>query len=140
MAQLWIVRQHYTLMKNITAILSAIVLFVSVATPVRAGTTNDEEFAGKFATKLVEIFNDCQKVKPGMTRAELTALQMFDEDWGPLRPANPKYFRQHARFQYRGCSLIEIDVDFQASSSTDEQPTDVIAKVSMPYIDARPRR
>jgi hypothetical protein len=127
-------------MKNVTAFLSAIVLFVSVAAPVRAGTTNDGEFAGKFAMKLVEIVNDCQKVRPGMTRAELTALQTFDEDWGPLRPANPKYFRQHARFQYRGCSLIEIDVDFQASGSTDEQPSDVITKVSMPYIDARRRR
>jgi hypothetical protein len=126
-------------MKNIIAILSAIVLFVSIAAPARAGATNDEEFAGKFANKLVKSFEDCQRVKPGMTRAELVKLQMFDQDWGPIQPADDKRFEQHTTFAYRGCFLIKIDIDFRASDSKESQPTDVITKVSMPYIDARPR-
>ena len=71
--------------------------------------------------------------------AELVKLQMFDRDWGPLAPANPKTFRQHTTFFYRSCSLIEIDIDLGASDSKEERSTDVITKVSMPYIDARPR-
>ena len=123
-------------MKTLICILSAIVVLGIVAVPSRADTTNDTEFV----RKIVEVFRDCQKIKPGMTRAELVKLQMFDEDWGPLSPADDKSFKQHATLEYRSCTLIKVDVDFGASDSKDAQPTDVISKVSMPFIDARPRR
>ena len=123
-------------MKNITYILSAIVLLGLAVVPTRADTTNDTEFV----RKIVEVFRDCQKVKPGMTRAELVALQMFDEDRGPLQARDDHSFQQHMTFEYRSCSLIKIDVDFGASDSKEERPTDVITKVSMPFIDARARR
>jgi hypothetical protein len=123
-------------MKTLICILSAIVVLGIVAVPARADTTNDI----KFVRKIVEVFRDCQKIKPGMTRAELIKLQMFDEDWGPLSPAGDKPFKQHATFEYRSCTLIKVDVDFGASDSKDAQPTDVISKVSMPFIDARPSR
>jgi hypothetical protein len=123
-------------MKNITIILSAIILLGWAAMPARADTTNDTEFV----RRLVEVFKDCQKIKPGMTRAELVQLQMFDEDRGPLQARDDHSFKQHMTFQYRSCSLIEIDVDFAASDSKDERPTDIITGVSMPCIDARPRR
>ena len=123
-------------MKNITIILSAIILLGLIAQPARADTTNDTEFV----RKLVEVFRDCQKVKPGMTRGELVTLQMFDEDRGPLQARDDHSFKQHMTFEYRSCALIKIDVDFGASDSKDERPTDVITKVSMPYIDARSRR
>ena len=83
---------------------------------------------------------DCQKIKAGMTRAELVKLEMFDQDWGPLSPADDKSFKQHATFYYRSCGLIKVDVDFAATEAKEAQPADRITKVSMPYIDARPRR
>ena len=125
-----------TNMKTLICILSAIVVLGIVAVPARAETTNDTEFV----RKIVEVFRDCQKIKPGMTRAELIKLQMFDQDWGPLHLADDKAFKQHTTFQYRSCALIKVDVDFGATGSKEVQPTDVITKVSMPYIDARPRR
>jgi hypothetical protein len=123
-------------MKIITSILSAIVLLGFIAVPARADTTNDTEFA----RKIVEVFRDCQMIKPGMTRAELVKLQMFDEDKGSFYATGDTSFKQHTTFAYRACWLIKVDVDFGASSSKDAQPTDVISKVSMPFIDARPRR
>lgn len=123
-------------MKNITYVLLVIVLLGLAIMPVRADTTNNTEFF----RKLVEVFRDCQKVKPGMTRAELVALQMFDEDRGPLHSIGDHSFKQHMTFQYRSCFLINIDIDFAASDSKDERPTDIITSVSMPCIDARPRR
>ena len=106
-----------------------------VAVPARADTTSD----APFANKIVEVFRDCQKIKPDMTRAELVKLQMFDEDCGPLHSVNDKSFHQHATFYYRSCSLLQVDVDFGATDAKEARPTDVITKVSMPYIDARPR-
>ncbi len=103
--------------------------------PARADTTND----AAFARKIVEVFTDCQKIKPGMTRAELVKLEMFDQDWGPLCPVDLNQFVQHATFEYRRCSLIKIDVDFAATEAKEARPTDIIMKVSMPCIDARDR-
>src|SRR4051812_50207054 len=98
-------------MKTLICILSAIALLATVAVPARPDTTNDREFV----RKIVEVFRDCQKIKPGMTRAELTKLQMFDQDWGPLHAADDKAFRQHTPFQYRSCALIKVEVDFGAT-------------------------
>jgi hypothetical protein len=114
----------------------AVVVLGVVAVPERTDATNDTEFANK----IVSVFQDCQKLKPGMTRAELVKLQMFDQDWGPLHSTDDRGFKQHTTFQYRSCSLIKVDVDFEAKDAKDALPTDVISKVSMPYIDARLRR
>jgi len=102
----------------------------------RADTINDPDFANK----IVDVFRDCQKIKPGMTRAELVELQMFNEDSGPLHSMNDKSFKPHATFYYRSCALIKVDVDFAATEAKDARPTDMITRVSMPYIDARSRR
>jgi len=134
-------------MKNIASLLLLLALLAlfplvsrgepSAATqPGVADTTNDAEFV----RKIVEVFTDCQKIKPAMTRAELVKLDMFDEDWGPLHPVNDNSFTQHAKFEYRSCSLIKVDVDFGATGAKEARPTDIITKVSMPYIDARPIR
>jgi hypothetical protein len=114
----------------------AVLVLGVVAVPARTDATNDAEFA----RRIVEVFKDCQHLKPGMTREELVKLQMFDQDWGPLSPADDKAFKQHSTFEYRGCSLIKVDVDFEPKETKEAQPTDIISKVSMPYIDARPRR
>jgi hypothetical protein len=104
--------------------------------PANSDTITDAEFA----KKVVEVFRDCQQVQAGMTRGELVKLDILDEDFGPLHPVADKSFRQHAKFEYRSCSLIKVDVDFGPTASEQKRPTDVITKVSMPYIDARPKR
>jgi hypothetical protein len=123
-------------MKYLAFILSVIVLISLAVVPVHADTASDRAFT----TRIVEIFGDCQKVKPGMTRAKLVKLSLFDEDRGPLFDPNDKSFKQHTTFQYRAFSLIKIDIDFSPSDSKEARPTDIIAKVSMPFLDARPRR
>ena len=123
-------------MKTLICTVLATMVLGFIAMPARADATRSPEFVAG----LVEVFKDCQKIKPGMTRADLMKLQMFEEDLGPLHAVNDKVFRQHTRFQYLNCSLIEVDVDFGKSDSKEAQLTDVITKVSMPYIDARARR
>ena len=54
--------------------------------------------------------------------------------------ADDKTFKQHTTFYYRSCSLIKVDVDFEETDAREAQPSDKISKVSMPYLDARPRR
>jgi len=123
-------------MKYLTFILCVTVLVGLAVVPTRADSANDRDFT----RRIVEIFGDCQKVKPGMTRAELVKLNLFDEDRGPLHALNDSSFKQHTTFEYRAFSLIRIDIDFSPSASKEARPTDIIAKVSMPFIDARPRR
>jgi hypothetical protein len=123
-------------MKTLFWVLSAILVFATGAVPARADTTNDTEFA----RKIVEVFRDCQKLKPGMTRSELVKLQMFDQDFGPFRSANDQAFRQHTTFEYRSCSLIKVDVEFETTNIKEARPTDIISNFSKAYIDARPKR
>ena len=123
-------------MKNITIILSVIVLLDLIVVPASADTTNDTDV---LCNEIPHVCYECGKIKPGMTRAELIKLQMFVQDRGPDHPANDKTFEQHPTFEYRGCPFIKVDVDFGASSSKEAQPTDVITKVSLPYLDARQR-
>ena len=123
-------------MKNLNYILFVIVFVRLAVVPIHADTASDRDFTAR----IVAIFGDCQKVKPGMTRAELYKLSLFDEDSGPLSDPNDKSFKQHAKFEYKACSLIKIDIDFRPSDLKEALPTDSIAKVSMPFIDARPLR
>ena len=123
-------------MKRKILLLSAIAILGLVIVSARADTASDRDFT----TRIVEIFRDCQKIKPGMTRAELVKLAMFDEDAGPLRSVDDSSFKQHTTFEYRANSLIKVEVDFSPSDSKEARPTDIIAKVSMPFIDARHRR
>jgi hypothetical protein len=80
--------------------------------------------------QISEIIAECQKIKPGMTRAEL--LKVFITEGG-LSTAI------HRTFVYRGCPYIKVDVDFTLSDSkqnaVDEQPADTINKISKPYLD-----
>jgi hypothetical protein len=57
-------------MKKTILLLSAIAILALVIMSARADTASDRDFT----TRIVEIFRDCQKVKPGMTRAELVKL------------------------------------------------------------------
>jgi hypothetical protein len=64
-----------------------------------------------------------------MTRAEL--LKVFDTEGG-LSQA------KHRTFVYRGCPEIQVDVDFTLAEPgqgvLEERPTDIISKISQPYL------
>ncbi len=76
------------------------------------------------------ILTGCQKIKPGMTRAEL--LKVFTTEGGLSTP-------MHRTFVYRGCPYIKVDVDFTDSDlnqkMVEERPTDTISKISKPYLE-----
>jgi hypothetical protein len=80
--------------------------------------------------QISEILIECQKIKPGMTRAEL--LKVFTTEGG-ISSATQR------TFVYRGCPYIKVDVDFTLSdpkqNALDERPTDTISKISKPYLD-----
>jgi hypothetical protein len=122
-------------MKTVTYILSVIVVLGLVVLPTRAGTDND----AVLTKKVSEVYFACQKIKPGMTRAEL--LKLFKEDTGGVAwPASKPFpFQQHQTFDYRSCSLIMVDVDFSPSDSKEARPTDIIIKISRPYINGDPK-
>lgn len=80
--------------------------------------------------QISDILAECQKIKPGMTRAEI--LKVFTTEGG-LSSAT------HRTFVYRGCPYIKVDVDFNLSDPEqkmlEERPADTISKISKPYLD-----
>jgi hypothetical protein len=122
-------------MKSFTCLLSAIVVPGLVVVPSLAGTDTSPDLTRQLAAICFEI----EKIKPGMTRAELTRL--FKEDTGGVAwdESIPLQFRQHELFDFRRCGLIKVDVDFRPSDSKSERPTDIITRISRPYLDASPK-
>ena len=121
----------------------AILAFVMVAWICNAqsgpAANTDTNYDQELDKKIIEVWADCQKIHPGMTRADLD--KMFRRDTGGVAVPDSTVlpFREHQTFDYRRCNHIIIDVDFRPSVSKDEQPKDVIIKVSKPYLDAAPR-
>jgi hypothetical protein len=76
------------------------------------------------------ILRDCEKIKPGMTRAQL--LKVFTTEGG-ISSA------RHRRFVYRRCPYIKLDVEFKLSAPDqdvlDERMTDTISKISKPFLE-----
>ena len=122
-------------MKILTCVISVILVLGLVVVPSRADTGVDQDLM----KKLTAVWFDCQRIKPGMTRAELAKL--FKEDTGGVArpPSKPVPFQRHQRFDYRQCDLIKVEVDFSPSDSKETEPTDIIIRISRPYIDASPR-
>jgi hypothetical protein len=77
-----------------------------------------------------EVLLQWQKIKPGMTRADL--LKTFTGEGG-------LYTARHRTFGYRQCWEIKVDVDFELSnpeqSIIDPQPMDIIKRISKPYLE-----
>ena len=86
--------------------------------------------ASDLTEQISAILTECQKIKPGMTRAEL--LKVFTTEGG-ISTA------MHRAFVYRGCPYIKVDVDFTLSGPEqnvlEERPTDTINKISKPYLE-----
>lgn len=99
------------------------------------GTSYDKELDQKIS----EVWFDCQKIHPGMTRADLDKTFKRDTGGVAVPDSTPLPFRERQTFDYRRCDGIKIDVDFRPSDSKEEHPTDVIVSVSRPYIDCSPK-
>jgi hypothetical protein len=86
--------------------------------------------ASDLTKQISATLTECQKIKPGTTRAEL--LKVFTVEGG-LSTAT------HRTFIYRGCPYIKVDVDFILSDpkqkAIEERPTDTISKISKPYLE-----
>jgi predicted GNAT family acetyltransferase len=89
----------------------------------RAGV--DEELTRQIS----DILKESHQLTPGKTtRAEL--LKTFTTEGG-LSTA------KHRTFVHRICPYIKVDVDFTLSTPIieDERPTDVVSKISRPYLE-----
>jgi hypothetical protein len=103
------------------AVAVAVFAFVSRST---ADTASDRNLIAQ----IDDIIRECQKIKPGMTRADL--LEVFGTEGG-LSNATAR------EFVYRHCSYIKVLVHFTLSpgqSVIEERPTDTITSISRPYL------
>jgi hypothetical protein len=118
--------------------LIATIGFVALAAdqPATKTDTSHDKLLGQ---KVAEVWFNCQKIHPGMTRADLERIFRRNTGGVAVPDSTPLPFREHQTYDYRPCNDIMIDVDFQPSDSKQERPTDVIAGVSKPYIDCSPR-
>ena len=106
-------------------ILSGVSFGQPSSVPPRAVTEVDKTLTKQIA----QVLKECQTIKPRMTRADL--LKIFTTEGGLSTAA-------HRTFVYRGCPYIKVDVDFRLSDSSqklaEEKPTDIIARISHPYL------
>ena len=77
--------------------------------------------------KIGQILNECQPIRPGVTREEL--LRVFTTEGGLSTPGERTYV-------LRRCPYIKVDVRFNLSQpdQRDERPTDTIRGISRPYL------
>jgi hypothetical protein len=89
------------------------------------GARNDEAFTQRVA----DILTECQKLKPGMTRAEF--LKTFEAEGGLRSPVHGTYVHRH-------CRHIKVDVAFAVSDPERkpslEQPNHTLRSISKPYL------
>ncbi|WP_040547087.1 hypothetical protein [Pedosphaera parvula] len=85
----------------------------------------------KLGIDVGNVLRECQTIKPGMTRAELS--KVFSTEEGGLSTA------KHRTYVFHDCPYVKVDVDFNLSDPKqdvlDERPTDTIAKISKPYLE-----
>ena len=111
-----------------TLLASALVLLLAccLSTPCRAGSNPDKDLTKKVS----DILTECKKIAPGTTRAEL--LKVFTTEGG-ISTATRR------TFAHRLCPYIKVDVEFIPSepkqNALEERPTDIISKISRPYLE-----
>jgi hypothetical protein len=89
------------------------------------------ETQSKLGMEIGNVLKECQTIKPGMTRAELS--KVFSTEEGGLSTA------KHRTYVFHDCPYVKVDVDFNLSDPKqdvlEERPTDTISKISKPYLD-----
>jgi hypothetical protein len=102
------------------------ILGVSAAAPPTAAASPD----GMLTKQISDLLLECSALKPGLTRADL--LKLFNPQGG-LFTANGRTYA-HGR-----CPYLKVDVEFAHAGpnqgALEEFPTDIITKISKPYLD-----
>ena len=82
----------------------------------------------KLGIDRANVLKECQTIKPGMSRAEL--CKVFSTEGGLSLVTQRRYV-------YHDCPYIKVDVDFAPSDPKRdvEKPTDIVTKISKPYLD-----
>jgi hypothetical protein len=113
-------------MKTFVTLLTAALILCSYSTPSFADRSVDKNLTHQIS----DILKECESIKPGTTRTEL--LKVFTTEGG-LSTA------KHRTFVHRSCPYIKVDVDFTLSdpkqSAVDERPTEIVSKISKPYLE-----
>ena len=86
----------------------------------------------------IQALQAAAKLKPGMHRADLE--QEFQPDGGItfFKREGDDAFLEHARYVYRGCPYMKVDVELATGSKNDGPdhfPSDTIKAVSRPYLE-----
>ena len=96
------------------------------APPPPAGSAMDQNLTKQIS----DILRECETIKPGMTRADLA--KVFTTEGG-LSTATWNHY------VHRRCPYIKVDVEFTLSDPKQqgwaERPTDIISKISKPYLE-----
>ena len=91
-----------------------------------AGGVSDDE---AFTQRIAAILTECEKLKPGITRAEF--LKVFEMEGG-LRSAT------RGTYVHRHCRHIKVDVEFTTPNpqqkSPEHRPADILTRISKPYL------
>src|SRR5205823_7808249 len=94
-----------------------------------APAANVKDVDQELTRRISAILLDCQKIKPGTTRAELMHICTTE---GGLSTAKSR------TFVHRACPYVKLDVQFTLSDGKqnvlEERPTDLISHVSKPYL------
>jgi hypothetical protein len=102
----------------------AVAIFSGIVVTALPHNSSDD----KLTKQVADVIAECQKIKPGMTRADL--LKLFTTEGGFSTAA-------HRQFVFPGCPYIKVEVDFTLSDKRqpDERSTDIILKISKPYLE-----
>ena len=113
-------------MKTFQVSLLCIILACFFSNPSWGGSNFDKDLTKQIS----DVLNECKKITPGTTRAEL--LKVFTTEGG-LSTATQR------NFVHRRCPYIKVDVEFVPSdpkqNALEERPTDTISKISKPYLE-----
>ena len=82
----------------------------------------------KLGIDIANVLKQCQSIRPGMTRADLAKVFSTEAGLSTIT---------HRTYVYRDCPYTKVDVDFAPSVPTQnaEKPTDVLTKISNPYLE-----
>lgn len=108
--------------------LVAVAILLCAATLTGAGPRTQSETQSNCCTMVREALKAAGDIRAGMSRHEVESH--FRLDGGA-------HVRDDARYVYRDCAYIIVDIHFKLAAPVDspkESPDDVVTKVSKPYL------
>ncbi len=117
-------------MKNKNNLIWLITLLISSFFISSAIYAEEIRYDKDLTQKIQNIIEQINQIKPGMTRADL--LKIFTTEGGIST-------RTWRRYAYKGCPYIKVDVEFKSVGSDGEKfqenPADIIVKISQPFLE-----